>query len=172
MGSEAWAGSAVSAIDERRLEGVRVLRVEYSSGPPPRHRFECATDTYEVRGDVPPGFADMDSLDASSVRWGAPHRSCSRSIGSWTTVAAARKPPWPLARGSRARACESAPVRLLHRVRAGGPVASERDTANATNYESLEFVAGVYRTQACAYAARGASRTRRRERARPIRWVA
>jgi hypothetical protein len=51
-----------SVIDERRLEGVRVLRVEYSSGPPPRHRFECATDTNEVRGDVPPGFADMDAL--------------------------------------------------------------------------------------------------------------
>lgn len=57
-----------SVIDERRLEGVRVLRVQYSSGPPPRHRFECATDTYEVRGDVPPGFADMDALVGRFIR--------------------------------------------------------------------------------------------------------
>jgi hypothetical protein len=57
-----------TVIDERRLEGVRVLRVEYSSGPPPRHRFECATDTYEVWGDVPPGFADMDALVGRFIR--------------------------------------------------------------------------------------------------------
>ena len=57
-----------AVIDERRLEGVRVLRVEYSSGPPPRHRFECATDTYEVRGDVPPAFADMDTLVGRFIR--------------------------------------------------------------------------------------------------------
>lgn len=57
-----------SVIDERRLEGVRVQRVEYRSGPPPRHRFECATDTYEVRGEVPPGFADMDALVGRFIR--------------------------------------------------------------------------------------------------------
>lgn len=57
-----------TVIDERRLEGVRVQRVEYSSGPPPRHRFECAADTYEVRGDVPPGFADMDALVGRFIR--------------------------------------------------------------------------------------------------------
>ena len=57
-----------SVIDERRLEGVRVQRVEYSSGPPPRHRFECATDTHEVRGNVPPGFADMDALVGRFIR--------------------------------------------------------------------------------------------------------
>ncbi len=57
-----------TVIDERRLEGVRVQRVEYSSRPPPRHRFECAADTYEVRGDVPPGFADMDALVGRFIR--------------------------------------------------------------------------------------------------------
>jgi hypothetical protein len=57
-----------SVIDERRLEGVRVQRVRYESGPPPRHRFECATETYEVRGDVPPGFADMDTLVGRFIR--------------------------------------------------------------------------------------------------------
>ena len=57
-----------SVIDERRLEGVRVQRVQYESGPPPRHRFECATETYEVRGDVPPGFADMDALVGRFIR--------------------------------------------------------------------------------------------------------
>lgn len=57
-----------SVIDERRLEGVRVQRVQYSSGPPPRHRFECAAETYEVSGDVPPGFADMDALVGRFIR--------------------------------------------------------------------------------------------------------
>jgi hypothetical protein len=56
-----------SVIDERRLEGVRVQRVQYS-GPPPRQRFECVTDTYEVSGDVPPGFADMDALVGRFIR--------------------------------------------------------------------------------------------------------
>ena len=51
-----------TVIDERRLEGVRVQRVQYSSDPPPRYHFECATDTYEVRGAVPPGFADWDAF--------------------------------------------------------------------------------------------------------------
>jgi hypothetical protein len=57
-----------TVIDERRLEGVRVQRVQYGSDPPPRHRFECATDTYEVRGTVPPGFADMDVLVGRFIR--------------------------------------------------------------------------------------------------------
>lgn len=57
-----------TVIGERRLEGLRVRIVEYSSGPPPRHRFECTTDTYEVRGDVPPGFADMDALVGRFIR--------------------------------------------------------------------------------------------------------
>ena len=57
-----------TVIDERRLEGVRVQRVQYESGPPPRHRFECATETYEVRGAVPPGFADMDVLVGRFIR--------------------------------------------------------------------------------------------------------
>jgi hypothetical protein len=58
-----------TVIDERRLEGVRVQIVEYS-GQPPRHHFECATDTdtYEVRGDVPPGFAEMDALVGRFIR--------------------------------------------------------------------------------------------------------
>ena len=62
------APSGFTVIDERQLEGVRVQRVQYSSGPPPRHRFECATDTYEVRGTVPPGFADMDVLVGRFIR--------------------------------------------------------------------------------------------------------
>lgn len=57
-----------TVIDERRLEGVRVQIVQYSSGPPPRHHFECATDTYEVRGAAPPGFADMDALVGRFIR--------------------------------------------------------------------------------------------------------
>lgn len=57
-----------SVIDERSLEGVRVRRVQYSSGPPPRYRFECATETYEVRGAVPPGFADMEAFVGRFIR--------------------------------------------------------------------------------------------------------
>jgi hypothetical protein len=57
-----------TVIDERTLEGVRVQRVQYASGPPPRYRFECSADTYEVYGAVPPGFADMDAFVSRFIR--------------------------------------------------------------------------------------------------------
>jgi hypothetical protein len=55
-------------VDERQLEGIRVQRVEYASGPPPRQRFECSTDTYEVSGAVPPGFPNMDQFVSRFIR--------------------------------------------------------------------------------------------------------
>lgn len=57
-----------SVIDERQLEGTRVQRVQYAGSPPPRHRFECSGDTYEVSGAVPPGFTDMDAFVARFIR--------------------------------------------------------------------------------------------------------
>lgn len=57
-----------STLDERQLEGIRVHRVEYASAPPPRHRFECSSDTYEIYGAVPPSFADMDAFVARFIR--------------------------------------------------------------------------------------------------------
>jgi hypothetical protein len=60
-------GGDFTVIDRRQLEGIPVQRVEYG-GPPLRHRFACSSDTFEVRGAVPPGFTDMDAFVARFIR--------------------------------------------------------------------------------------------------------
>lgn len=60
-------GGDYSVIDERRVEGVAVQRVRYPSGPT-GDRFDCTGDTYEVRTEVPPGFADMDAFLGRFIR--------------------------------------------------------------------------------------------------------
>lgn len=57
-----------TVISERQLAGIRVQRVQYASSPELRHRFACAADTFEVRGAVPPGFADMDAFVTAFIR--------------------------------------------------------------------------------------------------------
>lgn len=57
-----------TVIDERELEGIRVVRVKYGSDLSLRHRFECAGDTYELRGAVPPGFDDVEAFTAAFIK--------------------------------------------------------------------------------------------------------
>lgn len=56
-----------TVVEERQIEGVRVLHVRYS-GNPIDHLFGCAGDTYLVRGALPPGFQDMDAFVAGFIR--------------------------------------------------------------------------------------------------------
>ena len=50
--------ASFSVLEERQLEGIRVLRAKYEGGAT-HHRFECSDITYKVSGAVPPGSADM-----------------------------------------------------------------------------------------------------------------
>lgn len=62
-----WRGE-FTVIDDRRVDGIRVQRVRYANDAEPRRRFECAGDTYEVRGVAPAAFADMDAFVAQFIR--------------------------------------------------------------------------------------------------------
>lgn len=61
-------GTDLTVIDERQIEGIRVQRIQYTSGPPVRNRFECSSDTYEIWGAVPADVPDTDTLIARFIR--------------------------------------------------------------------------------------------------------
>lgn len=67
-GKTSTRGRDFTVIEERQIEGIRVQRIQYSSGPPVRHRFECSDDAYVVWGAVPPSAQNMESLVARLIR--------------------------------------------------------------------------------------------------------
>ena len=57
-----------TVLDERRLDGIRVQHAQHDGSQSDHHRFECAVDTYMVRGAVPPGFRDTYAFVAGLIR--------------------------------------------------------------------------------------------------------
>jgi len=58
--------SEVSVLRQREIEGLVVARVAYASGVV-RDRFVCDNLLFEVAGDVPPGFADIEAFLARFI---------------------------------------------------------------------------------------------------------
>lgn len=61
-GPTSTRGRDFYVIDESRIEGLRVERIQYMSGPPVRYRFECVDEEYVVWGAVPPTALSMESF--------------------------------------------------------------------------------------------------------------
>jgi hypothetical protein len=55
-----------AVLSQRDIEGIVVLRVAYGSGAV-RDRFVCDTLRFEVEGDVPPGFVDIEAFLAAFI---------------------------------------------------------------------------------------------------------
>lgn len=68
MANRIGIGGEFFVQDERVVEGVKVQRINRMSRLQPLgHRFDCSGHTYEVWGDVPPGFADFEALVAAFI---------------------------------------------------------------------------------------------------------
>jgi hypothetical protein len=54
--------AGVTVLRERSVDGVIVSKVRYETSGSVRDSFDCGNTTYEVYGDVPSRFADVDEF--------------------------------------------------------------------------------------------------------------